>query len=216
MTLKPTAESGARQRLLTAAATELHENGEASISLRAVARRAGLSHAAPAHFFGNRAGLLTAMATDGFERLAQRLDDALAAGGEPLEAAGRAYIDFGAAHPALIDLMFRGRELVPNDDALMGAKAAAIGRLQRVVATRSDAPGPWTLISWALVHGLVVLGREGVLAPLAGRAPGQDAEVSRALVELYSAHLPVGERASSGWNGTDDERRRPPRVRRSE
>lgn len=58
-----------RRALLEAAAAEIAEVGPSAISLRSIARRAGVSHAAPAHHFGDRAGLLAAVAADGFRRL---------------------------------------------------------------------------------------------------------------------------------------------------
>jgi AcrR family transcriptional regulator len=71
-------EGGTRKALLAAAVDELAEHGYAGVSLRAVARRAGLSHAAPQHFFGSRAGLLTAVAAAGFHDLTAALTTAAA------------------------------------------------------------------------------------------------------------------------------------------
>jgi AcrR family transcriptional regulator len=183
------ASSPARAALLEAARAELAEGGTSAVGLRAVARRAGLSHAAPAHFFGDRAGLLTAVATDGFRALTASLDAVAADEPDRLAALGRAYVEFGAQHPALVDLMFRGADLHQDDPTLQEEKRAAIGRLLDAVAGARDGgdPVPWTLISWALVHGLVVLGREGVLAPVAGRAAGDDLDVARGLIDLYAA-----------------------------
>src|SRR4030095_14934141 len=74
--------------LLEAAVQAIAEAGAAAVSLRELARRAGVSHAAPAHHFGDKAGLLTAVAADGFRRLAATLGDAYRATGSFLE--GRA------------------------------------------------------------------------------------------------------------------------------
>ncbi|MET0734241.1 MAG: TetR/AcrR family transcriptional regulator [Microbacterium sp.] len=181
----------ARDALLRAAREELAERGDASVSLRAVARRAGVSHAAPAHFFGDRAGMLTAVATEGFRMLSTSLGDAARAaegGSARLTALGRAYVDFGLEHPALIDLMFRRSELTPSDPGLMDAQQEALADLRRVLAqiTGEDSEG-WALISWALVHGLVTLAREGVLAPVAGRPPADAADLARELAALYTS-----------------------------
>ena len=120
----------------------------------------------------HRAGLLTAVATEGFDALAATLDSAgrRRSGRNRLAALGRAYIDFGLTHPALFDLMFRPSEIHPDDAALQDAQARAIGALvssvARLVEEQGSAPDEvtdLTLISWALVHGLVVLGRDGVL-----------------------------------------------------
>ncbi|MFJ3405916.1 TetR/AcrR family transcriptional regulator [Promicromonospora sp. NPDC090134] len=181
----------AREALLRAAREELVEKGHAAVSLRAVARRAGVSHAAPAHFFGDRAGMLTAVATDGFGMLERALEDAArkaSGGGETtLAALGLAYVDFGLAHPALVDLMFRRSELVPDDPSLVAAQRAALGRLRGavgdVVGERAE---EWSLVSWAVVHGLVNIVREGLLARIAGYEPDREADHARELVALYA------------------------------
>jgi AcrR family transcriptional regulator len=181
----------AHDALLRAAIDELAEKGHASVSLRAVARRAGLSHAAPAHFFGDRAGMLTAVATDGFHRLAAALEAAGAQdvpGAEEFAALGLAYLDFGLSHPALMDLMFRRTELVPDDPGLVTAQREALGRLRQAVAgVVVDQPEEWSMVSWAVVHGLVALVREEALARVAERDHEEAADLARRLVALYAA-----------------------------
>ncbi|SCX54180.1 transcriptional regulator, TetR family [Klenkia marina] len=154
-----------RAALLTAAQEELNEHGHAGISLRAVARRAGVSHAAPKHHFGDRAGLLTAVATEGFRRLTTALDGVRATDPvDRLTTLGRAYVDFGLAHLALFDLMFRTVELDPADRDLRRAQEASIAPLGLAAAgLRTGDPAMLTVLAWALVHGLVVLTRDGAL-----------------------------------------------------
>lgn len=182
--------AGTRDRLLSAARAELADRGSASVSMRAVARRAGLSHAAPGHFFGDRAGLLTAVAADGFRSLTESLDEART--GVPddraLSALGRAYVDFGLAHPALMDLMFRRDELDADDEELREAQAAAIGRLRSVFADGASDDAR-ALVSWAVAHGLVMLAREGVLGSAAGRTPGQSAAVAEELIAAHASFV---------------------------
>ena len=169
--------ASARTALLAAAVDELAQHGHAGISLRAVARRAGLSHAAPEHRFDDRAGLLTAVATQGFDDLAATLGAVEAADPEAqLAALGAACIDFGLAHPALFDLVFRTVELDPDDAALRTAQHAAIGVLAaaagRMGSSAQMPPATLTVMAWALVHGLVVLARDGSLRdPGAGEDP---------------------------------------------
>lgn len=190
-----TSPPSTRDALLAAARDELAEKGHASVSLRAVARRAGVSHAAPGHFFGDRAGMLTAVATEGFRLLAQALADSADSadgssgdGEATLASLGRAYVDFGLAEPALFDLMFRRSELSPDDGELVAAQAESIGLLRAAVSgVVSDASEDWSLVSWAVVHGLVTLVREGVLAPIAGRDAGDVADLARDLVDRYAA-----------------------------
>src|ERR1700722_1777730 len=107
-----------RGALLAAARAELAEHGHAGISLRAVARRAGVSHAAPKYYFSDRAALLTAVAAQGFAELASALRQVPSA----LAALGHAYITFALASPALFDLMFRPTELHPADPDLRHAQ----------------------------------------------------------------------------------------------
>jgi AcrR family transcriptional regulator len=219
MTTKPPAPQtsaptpvGAREALLEAARAELVEHGNAAISLRAVARRAGVSHAAPKFHFGDRAGLLTAVATEGFQALAGALRQAVqhrgdnatpGPGAEPsdaerLAALGRAYVDFGLAHPALFDLMHRPSELHPGDPGLSEAQresmeilASAVGRVASpLTAHDSSGPPALALISWALVHGLVALTRDGALqAATRMREPADVADLVRNLTEVFSAQI---------------------------
>jgi len=188
----PTPVAGARQALLTAAVTELTEHGHAGISLRAVARRAGLSHAAPKYHFGDRAGLLTAVATQGFHDLATALSAVHAADPEArLATLGQAYIDFGLAHPALFDLMFRAVELDQDDAGLQQAQQSAIGHL---AAAAGEMSGPHripasqlTVMAWALVHGLVVLARDGSLRdPDAGDDPPAVSVLAHSIAATFS------------------------------
>jgi AcrR family transcriptional regulator len=184
-----------RLSLLRAAREELIEQGHAAVSLRAVARRAGVSHAAPAHFFGDRAGMLTAVATDGFTALAQALHGATesAASGETrLAALGRAYVEFGLANEALLDLMFRRSELLPDDPELIRAQRSALIPLTTAVTDVANAdPTEWSLLSWAVAHGVVTLAREGVLTRIAGWDPGSAGILAKDLVRLYSEGVPA-------------------------
>lgn len=157
-----------RRALLDAAAAEIAEHGPGAISLRAIARRAGVSHAAPAHHFGDRAGLLSAVASDGFRRMNEAMTAAAAAVGEgsALAALGRAYVDFARAHPGEFAIMFRPELLDPDDPELIEQGDAAHRRLTGAIA---DAPGGdgdaevTAARAWALVHGLATLVINGSL-----------------------------------------------------
>ncbi len=192
-------ETDGRTALLSAARAELNEHGQAGISLRAIARRAGVSHAAPKYFFQDRAGLLTAIATEGFVALTDTLRTVLASRpADPLSALGRAYIDFGLANRALFDLMFRPTELHIDDPALRTAQEEAIGVLSSAVpdgtsASVEDALPRLSLVSWALAHGLVVLARDGALQSATNAAtPEEAAEIARSLTGLFAAQLGTG------------------------
>src|SRR5512133_2304967 len=102
-----------RRALLDASLAVIERDGVSALSLRELARRLGVSHAAPAHHFPDKAALLVEIAREGYERFGAAL--AAAADAAPdddarLAAIGRAYVDFALAHPATFRVMF-GREL---------------------------------------------------------------------------------------------------------
>jgi AcrR family transcriptional regulator len=160
-----TPPSDARAALLEAARAELVEHGPGAVGLRAVARRAGLSHGAPGYFFGDRAGMLTALATQGFVELAEVLErDARTPERTRLARLGDAYVTYGLANAALYDLMFHRDAVHPDDPDLQAAKARALEPLLRATAPEAAGGTPVdAMMSWALVHGLVTLVREGAL-----------------------------------------------------
>ena len=109
--------------LLDAAEQELSERGIEGFSLRGVAKRAGVSHAAPAHHFKDMQGLLTALAARGFERFVKRQSDfrrrAEKDAQSQLVASGLGYVVFAMENPALFRLMF-GSSRTNLDDAKLG------------------------------------------------------------------------------------------------
>jgi AcrR family transcriptional regulator len=194
--MTPAARPRVRDALLAAARAELTEHGRAAISLRAVARRAGLSHASPKYHFGDRSGLLTAIATEGFHALARHLSEVHESDTQQqLAALGHAYIDFGLSHPALFELMFAPSELRPNDPELtaaqqqaIGALTTAVGQLAGIDTTPSDTP-ELALISWAFVHGLVVLARDGALQPTAAPQATNAIELAHTLTDSFAQYV---------------------------
>ena len=194
--MAPATRPDVRGALLAAARAELVEHGRAAISLRAVARRAGLSHASPKYHFGDRSGLLTAIATEGFHALADHLSQVHESDArQQLVALGRTYIDFGLSHPALFELMFAPSELHATEPELIAAQQRAIGalttavsRLAGIDATSSGTP-ELALISWALVHGLVVLARDGALQAAATPQANNAAELAHTLTDLFTEYV---------------------------
>ena len=164
-----------RQALLDAAAATLDEVGADRLSLREVARRAGVSHAAPAHHFSGKAGLLTAIATEGFGMLAGYLAAVAPDGaGEPadqLAALGRAYAQFAEENPGRFEVMFRPGLLDTGNPDFQRAGDAADQALHGHIAGcqrrgwRPGTPtGALTAAGWALAHGIAVLRMQGSLA----------------------------------------------------
>jgi len=163
-----------RQALLDAAVATLDEVGADRLSLREVARRAGVSHAAPAHHFTDKAGLLTAIATEGFGMLVTYLAGAQPGGtGQPVDhlaALGRAYAQFAEESPGRFEVMFRPGLLSVSDPAFQRAGDAAFGALRQHIAAcqrrgwREREPADaLAAAAWALAHGIAVLRMQGSL-----------------------------------------------------
>ena len=156
------------ETLLQAAEIELAAVGPGALSLRAVARRAGTTHAAIYHHYADRGALLAALAARGFGALDAALGEAIAAAGkdprEQLMAAGLAYLAFARAHPQTVALLFEERGF-PRDAAVREAGARAFGHLLGVVERVRPGPGALAdaLVCWSAMHGLAALGRGGGL-----------------------------------------------------
>ncbi|MET9287138.1 TetR/AcrR family transcriptional regulator [Nocardia beijingensis] len=153
-----------RAALLTAAAERIAADGVDAVSLRNLARHAGVSHAAPAHHFGDKAGLLTALATEGFELLAAQLTQA----GDDFREVAVAYIRFAREHPGHFDVMFRHSLLHAEDETLRVARERSALALRSGVSGIQPAHGhehrkATQLAAWSLVHGFASLWREGAL-----------------------------------------------------
>jgi AcrR family transcriptional regulator len=160
---KPRYHHGALQAaLLASAEAELAEAGVEAFSLRRVARRAGVSHAAPAHHFGDVQGLLTALAADGFRRFleaqAAREAAAPADGRSQMVAAGLGYIDFALASPALFRLMFSSDRPDFGQPDLKSWSDRAYRHLEAGVQAATGERRIEDLAAmWAVAHGLADL-----------------------------------------------------------
>ncbi len=180
-----------RAALLHAAEAELAERGVEAFSLRQVAKRAGVSHAAPAHHFGDAQGLLTALAAEGFRRfLATQAEREARANPDPhaqLVAGGLGYIDFALARPALFRLMFGSDRPAFGDPALCAAADAAYDHLQAQVAAAGGGVADVAAL-WAQAHGLADLLMSGRLKPLCDLAPAdRDATLTVLLSRCFPA-----------------------------
>ncbi|WP_250445698.1 TetR/AcrR family transcriptional regulator [Actinotalea sp. C106] len=142
-----------RAELLGLAAETLESSGVHALSLRDLARRAGVSHAAPIHHFGTRTGLLTELARQGFEGLAAVLSDA----GDDLYDAGVAYVRWGVGHPGLYGVMWQTELLDRTHEPLERARRDAWHHLERCLGPSTEARRTDALAAFALVHGVVQL-----------------------------------------------------------
>lgn len=160
-----------RRALLDAALRLIETLPEEKVSLRACARLAGVSHAAPAHYFPTRAALISAVLAHAFNQLNKAMIQARdAAGDDPfdqLKAIGLAYVGFGLAHPALYTMLFRSTYLqVPDGEMAEAGHHCGNVLLEAVAAT--PRPGGMTItggiaMAWTAVHGFVGLVCNGMI-----------------------------------------------------
>jgi len=187
-----------KARLVEVALGLLAREGLEALTLRRIARRAGVSHGAPLRHFRSFADLRSEVAARGFAMLSEAIEKSgaqLPPGTGPLArlaAAGRAYVESAVAHPGLFALMFRAGDLDPDNAAFASEAAAAFEHLLRHVRAAQDAG--WQaqrdtrLLAgsvWAGVHGLATLWSQGALAgPLDGAS--LDAVLSNTLELVLS------------------------------
>ncbi|MFT7219039.1 MAG: AcrR family transcriptional regulator [Candidatus Azotimanducaceae bacterium] len=158
------------QTLISAAINLIALKGPSALSLREVARAAGVSHAAPAHHFGDKSGLLTAIAVKGL----RELTEALQAAGEAKPAkdparligSGEAYIRFSLDHPAYFAVMFRPDLILANDPGYQTASQQPGAVLTQFIEESLEASGKTlhpdivsatAIALWSQVHGFASL-----------------------------------------------------------
>ena len=174
-----------RRALLDAALDTIATDGVAAINLRALARRCGVSHAAPTHHFGDRQGLLTAIATEGYDGLAAATADTWAETGSFLEV-GVSYVRYAVTHPGHFAVMFRPDLVDPTDRELVRARSASAAMLFGPVGSvapvegDADARRIAATAAWALVHGIATLWLQGSLRSDADAAASDPEALTRA------------------------------------
>jgi AcrR family transcriptional regulator len=177
----------------------LEEAGHSDFTLRDLARRVGVSAAAPYAHFADKSALLAAIATTGFVRLNAALESAVANDADPADQflhMGSAYVRFGMDHPALYKLMFASEELPAKHGdypELQSAAETAFGlltglleRMQRQGFLRAGDPEADGLSVWAHVHGLTSLIITGRVECAGDPAPQAAAAVSSSLMTLLT------------------------------
>ncbi len=142
------------------------ERGVAGFSLREVARRAGVSHAAPAHHFGDASGLLTSVAVEAFQHLTAETETAIARIDDPVDALarlGRAYVMVSVAYPGHCAIVFRKDVVYGESPAYLEWGERAFGVLYDAVQRLADDRAPdmdvmrSSQLFWSAVQGLVGL-----------------------------------------------------------
>lgn len=167
--------------LLDAAERIMEDKGIQGLTLRATAREAGVSHAAPKNHFGDLTGLLSELAARGYERFCAIMVGDVHETDTPMQrmqTIGRAYVAFARAHPGMFMLMFRSERLDMKRPALRDAAhaaqrvltdAVAAGRRENVEHILTLPQAAAIVAAWSLVHGFAMLLLDGRLNPVLTR-----------------------------------------------
>src|SRR5262247_4037620 len=190
-----------REAMLRAAESILERDGIGGLTLRAAAREAGVSHAAPKNHFGDVMGLLSDLAAVGFARFRAAIEAQIHESDPAparLEAIGRGYVTFARSYPDLFLLMFRSERLDFTRPALQSAADAALDVLAGMVRGVRNEPMQATLtlpqaaqmlVASSLVHGFAMLLLDNRLKQLIARLPASVDEMAF-LPAILSAALP--------------------------
>ncbi len=162
-----------RQELLDAAAEAVEEEGLAALSLRALARKVGVSHGAPARHFPDKAALLTAMATEALARFRTVMLEAGEEGDSALEryrAMGRRYVHFAIEQPAYFRILGRPEFYSAGDEEFARSYQGFFDAMRQVAADAQREgkvegldPEAFLISTWAMAHGLSHLWLDGTL-----------------------------------------------------
>ncbi len=180
-----------REALLQAAERVLERDGLAGLTLRAVAREAGVSHAAPTHHFGDLTGLVSELAATGFRQFNAAMAEACDAAALPPErllARPKAYIAYAQAHPGMYGLMFRTERLDYSRASLHEAAEKSFAGLANAVGAMRQEHIEGKALSleqaaaiaraWSLIHGFTTLLLDGRIKDILDRLPeGTTAEM---------------------------------------
>lgn len=186
-------ESGLRDRLVGVGVELVASEGAQALTLREIARRAGVSHGAPRRYFPTHLELLSAIARRGFAELAERATaatgDGTATPREQLTALGRVYLEFAVDSRGMYELMFRHDLLESGHLGLRDTSLPLFGRLVELVGrVRPDADARVVAGAlWANLHGIAQLWGWGSLQ----LATGTD-DFAPLLRSALDAHLGGG------------------------
>lgn len=190
--------------LLAAALALLAENGVEALSLREVARRAGVSAMAPYRHYADKSALVAAVAAHGFGALgdALRAADRSAPPGDALVAQAVAYVRYALANPMLFRLMFGAKRPDAPDPVLGVVAGATYAVLSDRVAADTPAGGDRdarTIGCWALVHGLALLFLDGEIRSRLDE--GDDAITRRVATAMLGLRAGAAAAPSPGGSG---------------
>ena len=195
--------------LLDAAERILEREGLQGLTLRAAAREAGVSHAAPTHHFGDLTGLLSELAAVGYRKFNAVIGKARAEAEAPdasFDATGEAYVMFALKHPGLFQLMFRAERLDMQRPALQEAVMASFRNFAGAVATMRhenintaalSLPQAADMVrTWSMVHGFAILAQHGRFNHILQRLP-EGTSVQMLLRAMLKSKTPIPTSGSS-------------------
>lgn len=175
--------------MLEAAAAAITTEGVDRLSVRGLARATGVSHTAFRHHFGDRRGLLTALAAEGYADMTAALRTVDREGPEAFLETGVTYIEWAVDHPAHFRVMFRPELVDAQDTGLREALDGLAAELMVGVAGFSGRPeegapqtNPLALAAWSMTHGFATLA-------LAGNLPGADDGAGQSVAALARSVL---------------------------
>jgi len=204
MVARPGIDADVRASILAAAIRTIEEEGLAGVSMREVARRAGVSHQLPYHYFTDREGILAAIAEAGFVELGAELRSVAHGPGTAAErfaACGRVYVAFACAHPAHFRVMFRpdfvALDRHPGAQQCADDAFAIVPEIAAALVAEGLPPEPneqaLVVLAWSLCHGLACLLLDG---PLSKKLPGVEAAKEQTIGDVMIAMQRLVERSS--------------------
>lgn len=181
--------------LLGAARDLLDEKGESGVGVRAVARKVGVSHAAPVNHFKDRRALLTALTAELIDDVRVEIDTRLESVSEDpvarIEAIANAFINYGARYPNRYSLLWR-YDVVDHESEMMRSRADIIYDLicveiDKLISGRSVDRDTIAIGLWSMIHGYIDLKIVGMFEDRADRVTGEDRPI--ALVKMFRTVL---------------------------
>lgn len=189
-----------RAGILEASLALMNEGGLGALSMREVARRAGVSHQAPYHYFADREAILAELAGDGFDQLTDYMVSALgharADRGSRAKALGEAYVRFALNHPEVFKLMFRCEmcdlSRYPNAKEKAERSFNTVVSALGAAGTANDKSNPDlapVIACWSMAHGLATLLLEGKLGESFGDTNDQREAAANRVIGFFSDRL---------------------------
>lgn len=159
-----------KRQVLDASLKFIAQEGPDALSMREVARRAGISHQAPYHHFGDRAGIFAAITEEGFRMLTAAFREVLASSNSPSRGCFEQYVRLAREHPGHFRVMFRADICgLGNDVAATSAADESFGELLKMVERITGGPVSernryaWASLMWSTAHGFATLLLDGPL-----------------------------------------------------